>query len=538
MGKTRKITLGILFLLITGGMAPLLANPEVSELSGNGGDPISESDNLDDMFLNNPEDDFSDSSGFLDIFLEGNLVGMDPGMANELAGGTNSSRGSTEKRTGLVQSEAILHFRGEYKNSLIRSKLDGEIQYSPPGTGFSSPSDSPLLIREGWVGTGETYQFHGGVIRRNWGSADLFRAVNYTDALDFRQFILTDRDRLYVGSPSADFRWIGKSSSLELVWIPIHSHDLSPPEDSFWDVPYASQQLWVMDSDKILTSEWATWRGNLVPAQWIVPVSLQRNECYILQSYLKQTRNTASAPSLACEVEVNQQEAKELQVKPSNFAWAGRASLNELGTDWHAQFYHGPSRTAYTVLQNRTSMTGDQDDTSLEMETGYDRETKFGVDMQTTHPFGTVRGELSITMDRPGTYVDPVGQLRKKDGKQVSYVVGTDFNFNKNRGRFFVEWSDQNWMDSNFMDDTLSDLLVWGFSHTFMDGKLELSLLGLTRPVSRDPGMLAMGQAKADLNDDLSFTVGLLWIDANRDTIFKTYESRDIAFFKVEAKLY
>ncbi len=448
-----------------------------------------------------------------------------------------AAAGVPEERSGLADHRYDASVTAEYTRGNFITKLDASLIYSPPGTGYESSRSSAVDVRELSAGGGDRWQWHAGIVRRNWGSADFFRAVNYTDAMDTRDFLVAAPESFYRGTPSADVKYISGNYATELVLLPVHSPDLLPPENSYWDTDPAPMDLYYVSSRDLLPEGLQQASGVVIPELIVAPLNDRGKTCRAVRLAAR-TGQLPSTPPLACQVIPATSDIKQLPVRKPNAGFAIRTGGSNSGIDWHIQGYDGPSSAPWSYLKSGASRANDGEYPWFALEQGYDRERKLGFDIQARAGNGTVRAEISKTFDRPGTHVDSWGFFRKKDSPLISYVIGGDISFNRDRGHLLLEWSDQYRSRPGFIEDTLSDVLILGFQYTLLQGDLELSWIEMVRPVQSSPAHISRLSLKyALVSDRLSVETGLLYIESLNDPLLSEYDSKDTLFISFQLLL-
>ncbi len=145
--------------------------------------------------------------------------------------------------SGYIQNyQAVIIEDGDFdliENSFlltIEKKSDRVALFSKPNLYEGADQNLNLKLREIYMDIYfESFDIRLGKQQIIWGKSDGVFITDQVSPKDFTNFILRDFDEIRIGVNSIKVDYYFGSNTLELVWIPVFTPNIIPPQDSIWN---------------------------------------------------------------------------------------------------------------------------------------------------------------------------------------------------------------------------------------------------------------------------------------------------------------
>ncbi len=386
-----------------------------------------------------------------------------------------------------LRNEARANVNLRYGNKFQYVKVAGDV-YAYPSAASNDLDDGRAELREMYFSAGDVLVFLIGKKAYQWGSADVFNVVNYTDQADQRKLFATDKDDRYLGVYSASLKYIFGEFSVETLAIP------------YFAAPLLPSQEWEIRMDPYSTPFGA------------LPVQINRSG-YVASGW-------------------------------RNASYAARSGGTLGNFDFHLAYFNGISRSFLFAPSLEVVTPGSA---QLNMDPVFSRVQSAGLDFAFTWDKLSVRAESSYTNDMPAvekmddktlSSVNPMiliipGKytMGKTEREQyLSYVVGVDYNLWGNNGRVLAEWMEGYYLfnKEKYSELLLNRLLLFRVEDKWLNERLITELGTIIRPVDKSPGYGVLYKLGWDFKNGLTMeTEGYFFFSAD-DAFFDMLEYKDM----------
>ncbi len=479
---------------------------------------------------------------------------------------------SALSQNGIVRSELNARIDIKAESEYFRFVSLTDFFLEPDRDDLQSSRTMPVDPLEFYLsGNGNSHIWKIGHFRSGWGTADLFRTANFPDSMDLRDFLVTDRSRLYRGSPGVSLKIFSDDFFAEAVAQPWHIPDAMAPEGSYFDPQFPAKDYLYVNTAEIWKPDFQKTADTFLPAglqeteRWLIHEYLYNQylpeyvpfasgikipECRQIlteqevrrQAYEKDplknpppafTVNREGPVYLSCDTAPETVRPKAFRQNPSNASGGLRAGGKTGSLDWSLMAFAGPSKTAYSGLSFHDDKTVLKQ-LRIDHTMGYTYEHKAGFDFAWAWSRGTIRGEASWTADKRGMYVTGTGRSESREGPYAAYTVGADISHRNGKGRWIAEWSDGQFQTPGFIQDSFSDVLTLGTDQEFFSGKLRTSVLFIVRPVSSYPGWILMPSVTLTIAEHYSAEAGIWYTESRKDPVLELYKDKNTVFFRIK----
>jgi hypothetical protein len=266
-----------------------------------------------------------------------------------------------------------------------------------------------------------------------WGTSDAINPVSYINPTDNTELLFRDDDENKRGVPSLSWLTFFGDYTLELVFIPMQIPALNARQGNFWALKYKLG---------------------------------------------------------AFPVIIDQPDA--MDIKASNFGYAGKFSGSILGLDISLCGFHGPDKDA-AIRPIKTTYTPNGQ-IGFYVKPEYYDVTAMGVALSKSIDKFVIQTEVSYSPDKTGVQkLKPSGlpsfPFEVKKSQFISYSAGFNYFIPVNKliksreGEtiFTAEWTQSKFLDDGITPPLLTNLVITRLDDNYLDNKLKFSLTGLSK---------------------------------------------------------
>ena len=320
-----------------------------------------------------------------------------------------------------------------------------------------------------------------------WGTAYNINPTSYFNPFDLCEYLLREADELYVGIPavSASVDW--GDMALKLVYTPVHTPTRLPERGGPWAMRFPN----VLIGDG--------------------KISLPVETAPIDNSYFTYDRSNSD-----------------------DYSVGAKLSATMHGFDASVSVYHGYDRDIVLFPKLITDSMNHLA-SKIELTPYYSKVTSLGVDFAAPVRDVTLYGEASYTFDKPAVaYTTKTGDLAPEIHQTgfLYYVLGFNWLYDQDF-RITAEYLQGVYIGSNdnYQDPFFSDFLSGTIEKKLFDGSLILELKGIYNTRKHDA--VLMPRIGWKFLDNLVAEIGVTIFSGDADTLFGSYDGRDVANLKI-----
>jgi hypothetical protein len=319
-----------------------------------------------------------------------------------------------------------------------------------------------------------------------WGTAYTINPTSYFNPFDMVEIVLRDTDELYVGIPAISANVDLGDFALRLVYAPVHTPTRLPERGGPWSLRVLDAQL---------------------PGATIgLPIEMAR----INNAYFTYDRHTID-----------------------DYSVGAKLSATMHGFDVSVSVYHGYDRDIVLfpkLTQDPMNPLG-----KIELAPYYAKVTSLGVDFAVPIWEFTLYGEAAYTFDKPAVVnITNLAELMQpiRHTGFLYCVLGINWVYDQDF-RIIAEYLQGAYIGNNdrLVDPFFSNLLSGTVEKKLFDGALILEFKGIFNTWKHDA--MLMPRIGWKFRDNLLAEIGLTLFVGNSDTLFGSYDGRDIVNLKV-----
>ena len=396
--------------------------------------------------------------------------------------------GERPHQNDIVKFEERARLNTKYGNDFFYGKASFDAYLYAHQNKIKPPRKSGTVdVHEFYVAYGEKLQLKAGKQVFNWGSADVFRIVNYSDQKDLRELFLIDEDERYRGVYALDIKYLFSDYSFEAFVIPSSARQLLPGKGTFWEMkPKTEAGLPIIvispDTEK----------------------SLSKNASYGM-------RSGGTFGPVDMYLSYFQGENNQMIFYPEIY--------------WKL-----PLILPWLIVMNPD----------------FSRVNKIGLDFAVNIQKLALRGEAVYTPDQPAipestiasnilwlSSTDIITRPRMERVPYFSYTIGADYNLWGEYGLFLVEYSSSHFIanDNKYQKDFFSNILFIALEDKFYESRLKVGANFMLR-LSNDGGWVPGLNIAYDFKNGIIVSAGFMLIYGQEDEMLSMYENHDIFYAK------